>query len=105
MRRLSTRTECIMPISSRTPEGEPADCPVCGQIVVLDPSPSLGDAPCPSCGSLLFNVPASSGVQCLAIDSRAAIAVRKLIEIMAEHNVADSDELDSLDLVWLSEAI
>src|SRR5262245_61157421 len=40
--------------SSRTPEGEPNRCPVCGSELRLEPSRPPGDAPCPSCGSLLW---------------------------------------------------
>ncbi len=43
-----------MVISSRTPEGEPNHCPVCGKSVRIDPSPLFGDAPCPNCGHLLW---------------------------------------------------
>ncbi|HEY2839260.1 MAG TPA: phosphopantetheine-binding protein [Pirellulales bacterium] len=41
-------------ISSRTPEGEPNRCPLCGKDVILEPSQPLGDAPCPHCGHLLW---------------------------------------------------
>jgi hypothetical protein len=40
--------------SSRTPEGEPNRCPVCGSAVRVDPSRPPGDAPCPHCGHLLW---------------------------------------------------
>jgi len=43
-----------MAISSRTPEGEPAVCPVCGDFVRVEPSEIYYDVPCPSCGSLLW---------------------------------------------------
>ena len=43
-----------MNITSRTPEGEPNRCPVCGRFVRLTPSQPLGDAPCPHCGVLLW---------------------------------------------------
>jgi hypothetical protein len=43
--------------SSRTPEGEPNRCPVCGKPVVIDPSRPPGDAPCPHCGHLLWFEP------------------------------------------------
>ena len=43
-----------MNISSRTPEGEPNHCPVCGSEVRTEPSRPLGDAPCPVCGTLLW---------------------------------------------------
>ena len=40
--------------SSRTPEGQPNHCPVCGKDLRIDPSRPPGDAPCPYCGSLLW---------------------------------------------------
>lgn len=40
--------------ASRTPEGEPNRCPVCGKEVRLEPSRPPGDAPCPNCGHLLW---------------------------------------------------
>ena len=43
-----------MNISSRTPEGEPIRCPICNQVVTVEPSEPLGDAPCPNCGHLLW---------------------------------------------------
>jgi hypothetical protein len=47
---------------TRTPEGEPNRCPVCGKELRLEPSRPPGDAPCPHCGSLLwFPSPALSG--------------------------------------------
>jgi hypothetical protein len=48
-----------MNISSRTPEGDPNRCPVCGVDSRLDPSRPPGDAPCPACGCLLWFPPAS----------------------------------------------
>jgi acyl carrier protein len=43
-------------ISSRTPEGRPGRCPVCGTILCIEPSSPAGDAPCPACGHLLWFV-------------------------------------------------
>lgn len=42
-----------MDISSRTPEGEPHRCPVCGKVARLEPSYPAGDLICPNCGHLL----------------------------------------------------
>src|SRR3954447_8931329 len=39
--------EGSMVISSRTPEGMPYRCPVCGTHLKLEPSQPDGDAPCP----------------------------------------------------------
>ena len=41
-------------ISSRTPEGVPCHCPICGVRERVEPSDPAGDAPCPCCGSLLW---------------------------------------------------
>src|SRR5688572_243559 len=43
-----------MEISSRTPEGWPNRCPVCGHAIKITPSPRTFDAPCPHCGHLLW---------------------------------------------------
>lgn len=40
--------------ASRTPEGEPNRCPVCGHQVRIEPSRPPGDAPCEYCGHLLW---------------------------------------------------
>jgi nitrogen PTS system EIIA component len=40
--------------SSRTPEGEPNRCPICGHVVAIELSRPPGDAPCPHCGHLLW---------------------------------------------------
>jgi hypothetical protein len=51
-----------MTISSRTPEGRPNFCPVCGNVVRLEPSVPAGDAPCPHCGCLLWFVVTDVGL-------------------------------------------
>jgi anti-anti-sigma regulatory factor len=43
-----------MIISSRTPEGLPTRCPVCGLAPQVEPSDPAGAAPCPRCGHLLW---------------------------------------------------
>lgn len=90
-----------MHISSRTPEGEPGACPVCGPIVVVDVSEPLRDAVCSACGTLLFIVQASGGVHCYPPDSAAAAVARRIVEILMENEVRDADALDSLDAVEL----
>jgi acyl carrier protein len=40
-------------ISSRTPEGEPQRCSVCGEVSAMETSWPIDDACCPACGSLL----------------------------------------------------
>jgi acyl carrier protein len=43
-----------MNVSSRTPEGLPHRCPVCGEYASVEPSFPAGDSVCPSCGQLLW---------------------------------------------------
>ena len=43
-----------MKISSRTPEGMPSECPLCGASTNIEFSDPGQDAPCPNCGHLLW---------------------------------------------------
>jgi acyl carrier protein len=79
-----------MTVSSRTPEGEPHGCPICGQVANLDPAEPGGDSVCPSCGYLLWQF-------------RDALRRRVRIEptaIRPNLNLADIG-LDSLDTIEL----
>jgi len=49
-----TRRWFEVTISSRTPEGLPSRCPLCGADAAVEFSEPGGDAPCPSCGRLLW---------------------------------------------------
>lgn len=42
-----------MTVSSRTPEGAPLECPLCGRTARLELCEPLRDATCPACGQLL----------------------------------------------------
>jgi anti-anti-sigma factor len=50
----SNLAEVAMVISSRTPEGSPNLCPVCGSRIKVEPSDPAADAPCPTCGHRLW---------------------------------------------------
>jgi hypothetical protein len=43
-----------MTLASRTPEGVPHECPICGKIAFLEPCCPGGDSVCPSCGQLYW---------------------------------------------------
>ena len=43
-----------MTVSSRTPEGMPSECPLCGAKANIEFSDPAQDAPCPNCGHLLW---------------------------------------------------
>ena len=42
--------------ATRTPEGWPHQCPICGKTALLEPCYPGGDTVCPSCGHLLWTV-------------------------------------------------
>lgn len=76
-------------ISSRTPEGQPNQCPVCGKDTRTEPSTMpTRDAPCPHCGSLLWFAPGSLATH----EPRAAAAERRADEIagLLDVNLPDS---------------
>ena len=76
-----------MAVSSRTPEGHPNRCPICGNVVLIEPSLPAGDAPCPYCGHLLW------WFQERYSDIREAIT--------ASTSFIDDLQADSLDVVEL----
>ena len=102
-----------MRISSRTPEGQPNGCPVCGARVCVEPSRIFGDATCPKCGSLLWFL--SLERQTLVFErSRSSRERQRVIDIIAEQlgvapeviqeralSVDDlgADSLDTVELV------
>jgi acyl carrier protein len=80
-----------MTISSRTPEGLPHRCPLCGQESSLEPSFPGGDSTCPNCGHLLW-----------WFRDRLGISADLSPEMFAFDSSLMSDlGLDSLDLVEL----
>jgi acyl carrier protein len=100
-------------ISSRTPEGSPGRCPVCGRDVQIEVSQPFGDAPCPHCGTLLRFVNArgdlllfdQTGEQVLRARLRTWIAEQLGVP---EDRIGDEwealqrlgvDSLDTLDLL------
>ncbi|MFN0198778.1 MAG: phosphopantetheine-binding protein [Planctomycetaceae bacterium] len=73
-----------MTISSRTPEGLPHRCPVCGEMVTIEPSIDTGDAPCPKCGQLLWWFQ------------------KRYSDVTLSTDLIDELQLDSLDVVELT---
>jgi predicted RNA-binding Zn-ribbon protein involved in translation (DUF1610 family) len=43
-----------MNTATRTTEGTPSSCPICGKRMIVSPSIPLGDATCPHCGALIY---------------------------------------------------
>ena len=101
-----------MMISSRTPEGQPIPCPLCGANVVIEPSILVGDAPCPRCGQLLWFIQSPETTR--VFDARESSITRdRVIDIVANQLGVDRDKIpnhpnllnelgaDSLDTVEL----
>lgn len=99
-------------ISSRTPEGSPNHCPICGAEVVIEPSLFFGDAPCPACGTLLWFCASSSGDR-LFFDHASSLPLRERLKALVREHLGvvpdaiaekiDWEKLgaDSLDMVEL----
>ncbi len=101
----------VMVISSRTPEGSPNRCPVCGKDLRLEPSSPFGDAPCPHCGHLLWFVALSADEQRF-YDREAGEGIRPMLlesvarslgiskeELEADPSLLRNQRIDSLDLL------
>ena len=72
-----------MDTPSRTPEGVPGRCPICGAKVRLEPSAPLSDAPCPNCGHLIWFAPSDELI------GQTRTRIRDLVADI--HKLASSD--------------
>jgi acyl carrier protein len=93
-----------MTISSRTPEGLPHRCPICGNLALLEPCYPGGDAVCPSCGQLFWGfrdrMADNLGVNRDAITFESSLAgldsldlVEFVMELEEEFEIAIPDEV------------
>lgn len=104
-----------MIISSRTPEGESARCPLCRAEVRVEPSVLFGDATCPRCGSLLWIVTLTGErvvyerAASRSLRERAIDVIAQQLNVPREKIAAQGDTIrfvndlgaDSLDMVEL----
>jgi nitrogen PTS system EIIA component len=79
-----------MDISTRTPDGLPNRCPICGKDVVINPSFPPGDAPCPHCGSLLWYTLGHSPILEPLIAQVGAVAFKAVLSDLKAMNKADA---------------
>jgi acyl carrier protein len=87
-----------MPIASRTPEGFPSNCPVCGAETNRDFSEFGGDAPCPRCGCLIWQAEQLlRRIQSLL--DRFATGKHSLINANTRLKDLGADSLDLVELV------
>lgn len=80
----------IMEIASRTTEGLPNECPVCGKHVWIVPSTPPGDATCPHCGTAIWFSDATGTVPDV---------LHQLQERGAIVETDDEDQIDSIRLI------
>ena len=78
--------------ASRTPEGLPSRCPVCGAEIDIDYSATGGDAPCPVCGHLLIE----SSQRAEKVLCKIASVVGVPIEELRSGPLTKLREIDSL---------
>jgi acyl carrier protein len=101
-------------MSSRTPEGSPNRCPVCGNTGRIEPPVPFGEAPCPCCGHLLWFM-VFKGEPRFFLREEAAVLRERVLERISANLGVDKDALiwgpsgfsipdfgvDSLDVVEL----
>ena len=91
-----------MNVASRTPDGQPSRCPLCGASITIEFSEPPGDAACPKCGSLVWkSMELLDGLRRIVADSihvsandRSDQAVQDFLELELH--------VDSLDVVELA---
>jgi len=89
-----------MPIASRTPEGWPNRCPVCGAEWRIEPSQPTGDAPCPACGVLVwFDAEGKENEVAEIIAKRLGVRPEQLTEGASLIEVLGVDSLDVVELI------
>ena len=71
-------------ISSRTPEGTPNRCPLCGAAICVEPTQPPGDAPCPNCGTLLWFTKTPDGLLFFN-DETVRPILEKLVQIICDN--------------------
>ncbi|MFO0808676.1 MAG: acyl carrier protein [Gemmataceae bacterium] len=100
-----------MTVSSRTPEGEPVRCRVCGNVAALEPSDPGGDVICPSCGALAWfrgrfgaDVERTSHLRDLGVDSLDVVEL--IMELEEQFDVTiPNNEAERLSRMTVAELI
>ena len=95
-----------MTISSRPPEGEPGECPVCGHQFRLEPATPISDVTCPFCNSLILLFQYDNATTAVHLDRTVIEMICEYLSIPKEEvkdavSLLEQLEMDSLDLVSL----
>src|SRR4051794_30286211 len=81
-----------MTISSRTPEGDPHICPICGGHAFIESSEPAGDSCCPACGALLWKLRD-------AVSRQSGISLDKILLSSTLEGDLGFDSLEFVELV------
>ena len=81
-------------ISSRTPEGEPIRCPVCGHLFAAEPSKPLMDVTCPNCGCLLVVETEDHWIRVIGVVRPDTAHQRQREDVSAESDAPVSNEVN-----------
>jgi acyl carrier protein len=87
-----------MNVASRTPEGLPSRCPLCGAETNLEFSDPAGDAPCPNCGCLIWRSTQLLERLRSLLSERLGVAAED-IEPGETFSELGADSLDTVELV------
>ncbi len=85
-------------ISTRTPEGRPARCPICNTAVSVLPCEPLGDAPCPNCGTLLWPILLNATAYLIQAEIVSAELRREMLNLVHRCQTAP-DSLARVELI------
>ena len=94
-----------MVVSSRTPEGQPHLCRICGELVATEASDPLDDSTCPKCGSWLGAFRDGLNLGDLHFDDELSTlsdsldAVEIAMELEEEFHINIAEDLDSLKTI------
>lgn len=102
-----------MTISSRTPEGESARCPLCNADIMIEPSVFFGDGCCPNCGQLIWFIRAADETRTFTLHGHEDLRDRMVNTIAEQLGISrekvvnnpsfleeiGADSLDTVELV------
>ncbi len=83
-----------MNVSTRTTEGLPNECPVCGKLMSAAPGEPLDDVVCPHCGCLFLDEQ--------QVSAEVPDALRRLADLGIYAETDDQGEVMSLRIVGIS---
>ena len=87
-----------MNVSSRTPEGTPSHCLLCGTNVNIEFSSPANDAPCPSCGHLVWKSTQLVHSLRVRIENTLGVSTNQMTADTPFYDIG-ADSLDAVEIV------